>query len=142
MQSSNAHKLAQYLEKLEKELEKKVVGIHSDSNKSEKIENLPPIERIEQILEKNSELSQKLINHKSPRKIVGRILDFIRKKFYKEVDEHIKEVLTTQELYNIQTLNYLKSLRKDILDLRSTLNQDNIQISSTEKNTKIPGEKD
>jgi len=63
-----------------------------------------------------------LLNHfrrfVSPRKVVGKVIDKAKNKFYYETEYFIGEIVARQERFNQKVIKYLERLEEEIKSLR------------------------
>jgi len=63
-----------------------------------------------------------LLNHfrrfVSPRKVVGKVIDKAKNKFYYETEYFIGEIVARQERFNQKVIKYLEKLEEEIKSLR------------------------
>ena len=80
--------------------------------------NAKEIQR-KKILKDYSTLAGHYRRFKSPRKVLGKLIDRAKGKFYYETEYFIGEIISRQEKFNIEVIEYLKYLEKEIKDLKN-----------------------
>lgn len=70
------------------------------------------------ILEDHANLVAHYRRFKSPRKIFGKAIDKAKGKFYYETEYFIGEIVSRQEKFNSEVIEYLKRLEKEVKDLK------------------------
>lgn len=70
------------------------------------------------ILEDHANLVAHYRRFKSPRKLVGKLIDSAKGKFYYETEYFIGEIVSRQEKFNTEVIEYLEKLDKEVQDLK------------------------
>lgn len=71
-----------------------------------------------QILKDHANLVAHYRKFKSPRKIAGKFIDKAKGKFYYETQYFIGEIVSRQEKFNIEVIEYLERLEKEVKSLK------------------------
>ena len=66
------------------------------------------------ILQDHADLVSHYRRFKSPRKILGKLIDKAKGKFYYETEYFIGEIVARQEKFNSEVIEYLQKLEKEI----------------------------
>lgn len=115
MSDHHLKKISETLDSLEKELSKKSSTSSDSSNESAK--NIDYTQN-EAVLTEHASLQDKLSHQTSNRKLFSWLINPIRKKLYKEVDNRYNAAMNSQEVFNKHCLKELQALRKEIQQLK------------------------
>lgn len=71
------------------------------------------------ILKDHANLAAHYRRFKSPRKLVGKLIDRAKGKFYYETEYFLGEIITRQEKFNTEVIEYLEKLEKEVNSLKN-----------------------
>ncbi len=70
------------------------------------------------ILKDHADLAAHYRRFKSPRMVVGKLIDKAKGKFYYETEYFVGEIIARQEKFNKEVIEYLEKLEKEIKELK------------------------